>query len=58
MVYNSLALDLYTQGGQQFDAADYAGALKSFETQIAITESDKYVGVTDTGMYYNADSRL
>ena len=54
MVYNSLALDLYTQGGQQFDAKDYAGALKSFETQIAITESDKYVGVTDTGMYYNA----
>jgi len=54
MIYNSLALDLYTQGGQQFDAKDYAGALKSFETQIAITESDKYVGVTDTGMYYNA----
>ncbi len=54
MVYNSLALDLYTQGGQLFDAKDYAGALKSFETQIAITESDKYVGVTDTGMYYNA----
>jgi len=54
MVYNSLALDLYTQGGQQFDSKDYAGALKSFETQIAITESDKYVGVTDTGMYYNA----
>ena len=27
MVYNSLALDLYTQGGQQFDAKDYAGAL-------------------------------
>ena len=54
MVYNSLALDLYSQGGQQFEAKDYAGALKSFETQIAITESDKYVGVTDTGMYYNA----
>jgi len=54
MIYNSLALDLYTQGGQQFDAKDYAGALKSFENQIAITESDKYVGVTDTGMYYNA----
>lgn len=54
MVYNSLALDLYSQGGQQFESRDYAGALKSFETQIAITESDKYVGVTDTGMYYNA----
>lgn len=54
MVYNSLALDLYSQGGTQFDEKDYAGALKSFETQIKITESDKYVGVTDTGMYYNA----
>lgn len=54
MVYNSLALDLYSQGGQLFEARDYAGALKSFETQIAITESDNYVGVTDTGMYYNA----
>jgi tetratricopeptide (TPR) repeat protein len=54
MIYNSLALDLYSQGGAQFEAKDYAGALKSFETQIKITESDKYVGVTDTGMYYNA----
>ena len=54
MVYNSLALDLYSQGGQLFEAKDYAGALKSFQTQIAITESDNYVGVTDTGMYYNA----
>jgi tetratricopeptide (TPR) repeat protein len=54
MVYNSLALDLYSQGGAQFEAKDFAGALKSFETQILITESDKYVGVTDTGMYYNA----
>lgn len=54
MIYNNLALDLYTQGGNQFEAKDYEGALKSFETQIKITESDKYVGVTDTGMYYNA----
>jgi tetratricopeptide (TPR) repeat protein len=54
MVYNALALDLYSQGGTQFDEKDYAGALKSFETQIKITESDKYVGITDTGMYYNA----
>ena len=54
MVYNSLALDLYAQGGAQFDAKDFEGALKSFERQIKITESDNYVGVTDTGMYYNA----
>jgi tetratricopeptide (TPR) repeat protein len=54
MIYNSLALDLYTQGGNQFEAKDFAGALKSFETQIKITESDKYAGAIDTGMYYNA----
>jgi hypothetical protein len=58
MVYNSLALDLYAQGGAQFDAKDFDGALKSFENQIKITESDNYVGVTDTGMYYNAILQL
>jgi tetratricopeptide (TPR) repeat protein len=54
MIYNSLALDLYNQGSKQFEAENYEGALKSFETQIKITESDKYAGVIDTGMYYNA----
>jgi tetratricopeptide (TPR) repeat protein len=54
MVYNSLAVNLYKQGSDRFEAKDYAGALKSFETQILITESDKYAGVVDTGMYYNA----
>jgi len=54
MVYNSLAVDLYAQGSTRFEAKDYEGALKSFETQIAITESDKYAGAVDTGMYYNA----
>ncbi|HOF21496.1 MAG TPA: tetratricopeptide repeat protein [Bacteroidales bacterium] len=54
MIYNSLALDLYSQGSDRFEANDYAGALKSFATQIEITESDKYAGAVDTGMYYNA----
>ncbi|MFO7621597.1 MAG: hypothetical protein R6W81_10090 [Bacteroidales bacterium] len=54
MVYNSLALDLFTQGSTQFEQQDFEGALKSFETQIKITESDKYAGAVDTGMYYNA----
>ena len=53
-VYNSLALDLYVQGGKKFEAKDFEGALKSFALQIQITESDKYVGGIDTGMYYNA----
>ncbi len=54
MVYNSLALNLYNQGSAQFQAKEYETALKSFETQIKITESDKYAGAVDTGMYYNA----
>jgi len=54
MIYNSLAVDLFSQGSDRFMAEDYAGALKSFKTQIEITESDKYAGVVDTGMYYNA----
>ncbi len=54
MIYNSLAVDLYKQGSERFEAKNYEGALKSFETQILITESDKYAGAVDTGMYYNA----
>jgi tetratricopeptide (TPR) repeat protein len=54
LVYNSLAVDFYNQGSVKFEAKDFPGALKSFESQIKITESDKYAGVVDTGMYYNA----
>ena len=54
MIYNSLAVDLYAEGSARFEAKNYPGALKSFETQIVITESDKYAGAVDTGMYYNA----
>jgi tetratricopeptide (TPR) repeat protein len=53
-IYNSLAVNFYNQGSARFVAKDYAGALKSFEAQIKITESDIYVGIVDTGMYYNA----
>ncbi|MCX6325911.1 MAG: tetratricopeptide repeat protein [Bacteroidia bacterium] len=54
LTYNSLAVNLYAQGSARFEAKNYEGALKSFESQIIITESDKYAGVVDTGMYYNA----
>ncbi|MBN2864026.1 MAG: tetratricopeptide repeat protein [Bacteroidales bacterium] len=54
MIYNSLALDMYSLGSKQFEEKDFEGALKSFATQIEITESDKYAGGIDTGMYYNA----
>jgi tetratricopeptide (TPR) repeat protein len=53
-IFNSLAINLYNQGSAKFEAKDYAGALKSFEIQIKVTESDMYVGAVDTGMYYNA----
>ena len=33
MIYNSLAVNLYAQGSARFEAKDYEGALKSFETQ-------------------------
>ncbi len=54
MIYNSLAIDLYTQGSQQFEEKNFEGALKSFSTQIKITESDQYAGAIDSGVYYNA----
>ena len=47
-------MDFFNQGSIQFEAKDFAGALKSFETQIEIAEGDKYIGAIDTGMYYNA----
>ena len=53
-VYTELALDFFNQGSTLFEAKDYKGALKSFETQIKIAESDNYIGAVDTGMYYNA----
>jgi len=42
------------QGGNQFEAGDFAGALKSFESQIAIVESDMHIWGIDAGMYFNA----
>lgn len=54
LIYNSLAVNLFNQGNKRFESKDYEGALKSFETQIKITEGDKYAGTVDTGMYYNA----
>ena len=54
MIYTDLAMDFFNQGSTQFEAKDYAGALKSFESQILIAEGDKYIGAIDTGMYYNA----
>lgn len=54
MIYSDLAMDFFNQGSAQFEAKDFAAALKSFESQITIAEGDKYIGAIDTGMYYNA----
>ena len=53
-VLNTLANSLYSQGSKRFEAKDYEGALKSFSTQIKISEDPIFVGALDTGMYYNA----
>lgn len=54
MIFNSLALDFYSQGSQKFEKQEYEEALKSFAIQIEVTESNQYAGMIDTGMYYNA----
>ena len=54
MIYTDLAMDFFNQGSIQFEAKEFPGALKSFESQIVIAEGDKYIGAIDTGMYYNA----
>ncbi|MBP8959883.1 MAG: tetratricopeptide repeat protein [Bacteroidales bacterium] len=52
--YVQLGNDFITQGVQRFEAKDYEGALKSFESNIKLATSDLYIGVIDTGIYFNA----
>lgn len=52
--YLSLANDFVTQGVSKFEAQDFEGALSSFEYNIKIASSDLYIGVVDTGIYFNA----
>ncbi|HEX2920492.1 MAG TPA: hypothetical protein VHO50_04925 [Bacteroidales bacterium] len=54
MVYNTLAVDLYSQGSTLYEAKDYTAALEAFETQIKVSESELYASAIDTGMYFNA----
>jgi tetratricopeptide (TPR) repeat protein len=49
-----LGSDFNTQGAQKFEAQDFEGALNSFEFVIKIASSDLYIGVLDTGTYFNA----
>lgn len=52
--YLKLGNDFVTQAIKQFEAKDYEGALKSFEFDIKIATSDLYIGVIDSGIYFNA----
>lgn len=52
--YLSLGNDFVTQGVQKFEAKEYDAAVKSFEFNIKIASSDIYVGVIDSGIYFNA----
>ena len=52
--YGILSDSFLEQGGNQFEAGDFAGALKSFEAQISIVESDNYIWGIDEALYYNA----
>jgi tetratricopeptide (TPR) repeat protein len=52
--YLALGNDFVTLGVQKFEAKDYEGAVKAFENNIKIASSDIYVGVIDSGIYFNA----
>lgn len=52
--YVLLGNDFITQGVQRFEAQDFAGALKSFESNIKLANTSLYIGIPDTGIYFNA----
>jgi tetratricopeptide (TPR) repeat protein len=52
--YLLLGNDFINQGVQRFQTQDFEGALKSFETNIKVASSDAYIGVVDSGIYFNA----
>ena len=52
--YLFLGNDFINQGVKQFQSQDYAGAYKSFDNNIKVASSDVYIGVPDSGIYFNA----
>jgi tetratricopeptide (TPR) repeat protein len=52
--YLTLGNDFIQEGVKKFEAQDYEGALKSFESNIKVASSDVYIGVIDSGIYFNA----
>ena len=52
--YLNLGNCFINQGVQKFEAKEYETALASFEMDMKIASSNLYVGVVDTGIYFNA----
>jgi tetratricopeptide (TPR) repeat protein len=52
--YLTLGNDFINQGVKKFESKDYEGSLKAFESNIKVASSDVYIGVVDTGVYFNA----
>ncbi len=53
-VYPTLGNDFIAQAIERFQEMDYEGALKSFEYNMKVAESDLYPGTVDTNIIYNA----
>jgi tetratricopeptide (TPR) repeat protein len=52
--YLSLGNDFINQGIKQFNSQDFEGAFKSFDANIKVASSENYIGVPDSGIYFNA----
>jgi tetratricopeptide (TPR) repeat protein len=52
--YLSLGNDFSVQGANQFTSQNFEASFNSFEYMIKIASSDLYIGVLDTGTYFNA----
>lgn len=53
-LYASLGNNLLNDAINKFNEKDFKGAMKSFEKNVMISESDMYVGVVDTLVIFNA----
>jgi tetratricopeptide (TPR) repeat protein len=52
--YFLLGTDFINQAIAKFEAKDYENSVKSFESTIKLSESDVYVGILDSSVYFNA----
>jgi tetratricopeptide (TPR) repeat protein len=53
-LFASLGNNLLNDAINKFNEKDFKGAMKSFERNVMISESDMYVGVVDTLVIFNA----